>query len=151
MKLPWRRRIIRDVGPTGLVRVWTIPFDPQATDDEDALVRHFRLFSRFDPITIAELMGTRLGSLLLGTVRYEGVTSVRGSLGKWADRVEAKPRRRRLAAFDDPPPPGFDDELEDFATAKRATPGPLSKEDFDDMMRGESELMRRVHWRLMNE
>lgn len=147
MVIPFLRRAIRDVNPTGHVTVWKIPYDSAATDDEDALVRHFRWLGRFDPMMFEDLLFTRLGSFLFGTVEYEGRGSMRGSLGKWEDRVEAKPRRRADAAA-----LAADLEiLEDFDKARPATPGPLTEEEFEYMMRGESELMRRVHWRLMHE
>jgi hypothetical protein len=51
MKIRFRRRTIRDVAPdgSGMVTVWKIPLDPEATDDEDALFRHFRRMSRINP------------------------------------------------------------------------------------------------------
>jgi hypothetical protein len=95
MKLTFRRRTIVDVGPSGTVYQWKIPLDPEATDDEDALVRHIRSLDRFDHITITNLMGTRIGGFILGNRRtFGGPKSMRGSLGKWEDRKEAVPGRR---------------------------------------------------------
>lgn len=92
MIVRFRRRTIRDVAPdgSGMVTVWKIPLDPEATDDEDALLRHFRRMSRINPDLVVMLMGTRFGSLILGSVRHTGIPTGRGSLGRWENRVEAK-------------------------------------------------------------
>jgi hypothetical protein len=93
MRLPFRRRTILDVGPSGVVIEWKIPLDPQATDDEDALVRHFRWLSRFSEEQLVGLMSTRLGSLLFGSVRYKGPAIGLDSLENWEDVVEATPEQ----------------------------------------------------------
>ena len=75
MKVRFRRRTIRDVAPdgSGMVTVWKIPVGPEATDDEHVLLRHSRRISRLSYETMMQLMGTRLGDLILGTVRYTGI------------------------------------------------------------------------------
>lgn len=95
MKLTFRRRTIRDAATngSGMVTVWKIPLDPAATDDEDALYRHLCRLSRLDPITVVDLMSSRWGKLIFGSVRITGIPTGRGSLGRWENRVEAKSGR----------------------------------------------------------
>ncbi len=70
----------------GMLTVWKIyPLDPEATDDEDALFRHFAGCNLNEATMMALMMGTQLGDLILGTVRYTGIPTGRGSLGRWRE------------------------------------------------------------------
>jgi hypothetical protein len=93
MLLPFRRRRILDPSSdgSGIVTEWLIPYDAGAEDDEDALVRHFRRLSRFDPVTITQLMSSRWGSLFVGRVRIKSGSIDINSLGSFDDIVPAKP------------------------------------------------------------
>ena len=117
MKIPFRRRKIIEWASDGTGLMWSIPLDTKATDDADALVRHLKWLSRFDEVTLAALMSTRLGSLAFGQVRYIGPKMSIDMLGR----------------FEDVP---------------QATAGPLSDEEYEEMMYEDSPLMREVYRRL---